>query len=196
MEKIEALTWICYEEKKPPQIYCHLYFSAASVHSDALTWSPALLPHRSAGSQEGSHHIEKPNSSQCSWKILLVLTQDISRWSFRAYSGVFCFSQALSGAAKLLLTHSFSASSQTLVPQSHTSPFHFVSFSPLLVTQHSVCLKEGATSVPLNAFMSFSPPTLAANVFVFTPITKDGNNAEETCPSQDIIVNGPGSLSL
>lgn len=121
----------------------------SSVHSDALTISqkPALLPHGSAGSQEGSHHIEKPNSSQWSWKNLLVLTQDISRWSFRAYSGVFCCSQALSGAAKLLLTHSFGASSQTVVPQSHTSPFQFVSFSPLLVTQHSVSLREGATHI-------------------------------------------------
>jgi len=129
MEKVEALTSIYYEEKKSPQIYCHLYFSAASPLCTQMLWpllrSPALLPHGSTGSQEGSHHIEKSNSSQWSWKDLLVLTQDVSRWSFQAYSGVFCCNQALSGAAKLLLTHSFSASSQTLVPQSHTSPFHF-----------------------------------------------------------------------
>lgn len=47
-----------------------------------------------------------------------------------------------------------------VVPWSHTSAFHCCSFSPFLVTEHLVGIREGATSAPCQCFTSHLPTHL------------------------------------
>lgn len=80
---------------------------------------------------------------------------------------------------------------------SHTPPFHCCSFSPFLISEHLVSIREGATSAPCQCLYIPPPhPLLADGALLLTPVTQDENHTEKSSVSQVIIVNVCGPFCL
>lgn len=149
--------------------------------------SPVLLAHRSSGSQEGYNHHEKLNSQRAEKDFWFWLKTFLG-WGFRAYTGSNLLKWSYAWCHQMPPCPSPGCQSW-----SHTSPFPCCSFSPFLVTEHLVGIREGAIPAPCQCLYIPCPhPPLVDGALLQTPITQD----EKSSVSQVIIESVCGPLCL